>query len=349
MVRVLVHDGTVITPAQPPQINSRGRVLPQTRPEQEIILAVDPAEMGPLTEAMATSMEITCLARSGHPKDAEEVAVPLSAQPIPAYTKVTRDYLLDPLTGAMKVVYLRTDNVDSSLLTDPYKIVGQVLAHDKPAGFLFTIDDFLPEGTRPGLMAAIPPGKRALTLNRTKIQGIDFGLKPGDHLDLVVTIPMDPGKALSNLHVASYYSDPSTFPTLMDPQNKMAVKVLAQNSTVIAPLVTGRAPAGPTPSGAPPQDIILAVDPEEVAPLTRALAGNLEIMAVTRSGDPGDPGASLQTPGTNPGLKFSGFEVIKGNSREFVVFPRAADGAARPTTVATPSPAPEPKGSEQKK
>ena len=37
VVRVLVHDGTVITPVRPPRVTSRGRPLPQTRPEQEIV------------------------------------------------------------------------------------------------------------------------------------------------------------------------------------------------------------------------------------------------------------------------------------------------------------------------
>ena len=160
VVQVLVHDGVVVTPATPPQVSVRGHPLPQSRPQQEMVLAIDNAEVIPVTEALATNVEIACVARTGRPKEVQEVAVPMSTQLMLAYTRVTRDYLLDPLTGALKVVYLRSDSVDPLLLTDPYKIVGRVLAHDKPAGFLFTEDDFLPEGTMAGLGGAIPPGKR---------------------------------------------------------------------------------------------------------------------------------------------------------------------------------------------
>lgn len=329
VVRVLVHDGVVITPATPPQMTNRGRPLPQTRPQQEMILAVDPTEVAPLTEALATNVEIACVARSGRPLQVKELAVPLSSQPLLAYTRITRDYLLDPLTGSMKTVYLRTDSVDPLLVTDPYKIVGRVLAHDKPAGFLFTEDDFLPEGTTAGLVGAIPSGKRALALNRAKVQGLEFGLKAGDHLDLLATVPVDFQRALSHLHVGGTGANWPVLQAMTDPQNKMAVKVLAQNTSVVAPVINRRASAGGrSATDMPEQDIILAVDPAEVAPLTQAVAANLSLMAVTRSGVPSEQNDHTLTPPSAAVLTFSGIEVIQGNKRDMVVFPRMSGSAS---------------------
>ena len=64
------------------------------------------------------------------------------------------------------------------------------MAHDKAPGFVFTERDFLPKGTLPGLVAGIPPGKRALTLDAGKLRGIDL-LQIGDHLDLLAAVPVD--------------------------------------------------------------------------------------------------------------------------------------------------------------
>src|SRR5947209_8268548 len=83
------------------------------------------------------------------------VALPVSAKPIPAYTQVTRDYLLDPATGTLKVVYVRPEEAGNTpgLITSVDRILYRVVNHDKPAGFDFTETDFLPPGTRPGLVA----------------------------------------------------------------------------------------------------------------------------------------------------------------------------------------------------
>ena len=47
------------------------------------------------------------------------------------------------------------------IIIDPSKIIGRVMAHEKPADFAFTEEDFLPFGTSPGIAGGTPPGKRA--------------------------------------------------------------------------------------------------------------------------------------------------------------------------------------------
>ena len=167
-------------------------------------------------------------------------------------------------------------------------------------------------------------------MNRAKVQGLEFGLKAGDHLDVLTTVPVDYQKAMSHAHMGGTSSDWPVFQALADPQNKMAVKVLAQNSTVVAPLIIRRDSSGSRSATlAAEQDIILAVDPLEVAPLTQAVAANLSIMAVTRSGTPGDPKSDSLTPGSAAVLKFTGVEMIQGGKRQMVVFPRMSEAAPR--------------------
>ena len=77
---------------------------------------------------------------------------------IPAYTKVTRDYLLNAKTGDFVLKWVQPDKVPSDLVMNVSKILNRVLAREKPAGYAFSENDFLPAGTRPGMTAGVPPG-----------------------------------------------------------------------------------------------------------------------------------------------------------------------------------------------
>jgi len=61
------------------------------------------------------------------------------------------------------------------------------------AGYAFQDAEFLPKGTRDGVVGGIPPGKRAMTLDASKIGGI-HALQAGDHLDLLASAPIDEKK-----------------------------------------------------------------------------------------------------------------------------------------------------------
>src|SRR5581483_10406997 len=115
----------------------------------------------------------------------------ITAQFIPAYTKVTRSHLFDPNTGQYRLIYRSPDFVEKTgALTDPQKIVGRVLGYDKSESMAFTESDFLPPGTRPGVVAGVPPGKRAITIDASKIQGL-HNLKIGDRVDILASVPVD--------------------------------------------------------------------------------------------------------------------------------------------------------------
>jgi len=135
----------------------------------------------------AGGIDLSALGLNGEPVDPHpgKTAVPLSAREIPAYAKITRDDLLNPQTFAPTYVYMDPEAVEQrKALTQLSDILGHVMAHDKKPGYLFTAEDFLPEGSRPGIVGGIPPGKRALTLDASNINGA-YGLRVGDHLDLI--------------------------------------------------------------------------------------------------------------------------------------------------------------------
>ena len=101
------------------------------------------------------------------------VAIPMSAKTIPAYTKLTRDNAWNTQRGRISVVWLAPEQVTPSMKTDLKDILGRVLARDKAPGYVFTDRDFLPKGSRPGLVGGIPPGKRAVRVVAGQVDGHD--------------------------------------------------------------------------------------------------------------------------------------------------------------------------------
>src|SRR5712691_7373542 len=121
----------------------------------------------------------------------EGTPVLISARFIPAYTQMTRDFVLDDKTGEFTVAHLRPEDVASQGFLTLDKIIGRVLKADKAAGYAFREKDFLPEGTRAGPAAGVPPGKRALVLPAERIGGIS-ALKIGDRVDILMSMPIEP-------------------------------------------------------------------------------------------------------------------------------------------------------------
>jgi len=110
------------------------------------------------------------------------VAIPISAKAIAAYTKLSRDHAWNAKRGRLAVVWLPPEQVTASMKTDLKDILGRVLARDTAPGYVFTDADFLPKGSRPGLVGGIPPGKRAVRVEAGKVNGL-YGLNTGDRFD----------------------------------------------------------------------------------------------------------------------------------------------------------------------
>ncbi|MGC4085257.1 MAG: hypothetical protein QM736_24840 [Vicinamibacterales bacterium] len=230
------------------------------------------------------------------------------------------------------------------MLVNMADVIGRVLDHDKPAGFVFTAADFLPKGTREGIVAGIPAGKRAVRVPADKVEGL-FGLRIGDRFDLVATLPIDATKNAGGAQPFNfngvYGPQLSLQARLSNWQKQATVRVIAQNAVVVQPLVTREIPVyantltqGGVTRMRPVQEIVIAVDPDEVASLTEAMAVDAKIATVPRSGRPDDP-VDSRTPGLRPvspfagaegttttGDPFSVVETIMGPRRELSAVPR---------------------------
>jgi Flp pilus assembly protein CpaB len=264
------------------------------------------------------------------------VTVFLSGVNIPAYTRIARNHIWDAKRDRPAVTFMEPGQV-KDIIIDPAQLLGRVLARDKPAGYVFTADDFLPPGTRPGLVAGIPAGMRALRLEADRIHGM-HGLAAGDRFDLVATVPID-AKAMTGLPLSGAYKSQIEIQARMSNwQKQAAVRVIVQNGMIVAPVSTRAAPTtsqsltrGTTTTTRPVQELVIAVAPEEVATLTEALALKTDISAVPRSGRPDDPADSL-TPDLHPWNPFGTadgvpgsytiVETIAGAKRDFAAVPR---------------------------
>jgi Flp pilus assembly protein CpaB len=281
------------------------------------------------------------------------VAIPVSAMPIPAYTRITRDHLWDGKKGTFASTYIPAGLVTPEVIRNVNAIFGRVMDHDKPPNYAFTEADFLPLGTKPGLVAGIPAGKRAMRVPVEKIPGL-VGLLPGDRFDLISTLPIDGSGGGAIAGGGLYGKQLELQARLTNWQKQATVRVIVQSGDVVQPMTTRQVPVannsltnGLIVRTKPVQEVVIAVSPYEVAHLTEALAVGAEISCVPRSGRPDDPrdsitpesspwspyGGTVQRPSSNeaagtatgaPGLYGAGFtpiETIAGNKREIVATP----------------------------
>jgi len=263
------------------------------------------------------AIDLSKLRRKSEPSTAGLIPVPVSARVIHNYSRVSRDDFWDPQNKRLTVMYLPPANVTKDMLTQLPEILGRVLNHEKPAGFAFTETDFFPKGTREGIVAGIPPGKRAIRVPAEKVEGF-YEMRPGDRFDLIATIPIAGGRGATGAqtplaNVGGIYGPQLALQAqLTNWQRQATVHVMVNNGTVVEPMTTRQVPIyqntltqGGVTRMRPVQEIVIAIDPEEVAELTQAMAVDAKISVVPRSGRPGDPVDSV-TPGLRPVSPFVG-------------------------------------------
>ncbi len=226
------------------------------------------------------------------------VAVPISAHPLSAYTEVRLGHLVDP-SGSIAVVHLAEDALLEDTIRDPEQILGRVLAADKPPGFVFSRADFLPEGTRPGLVAGIPAGKRALRIDAARVSGL-VGLNRGDRFDLVESRSLGRGGGTGARNLPSVSAG-------------AVARVVVENGSVVLPLATRAAPG----NTAALQEMVIAVTQEEVKRLTEALASGARLDCVPRSGRPDEPRAHRTATADTTSI----VETITGSERRTLAVP----------------------------
>ncbi len=305
----------------------------------------------PLTTPFGDLRKVFALERD--PQAAESgpaegtVRVLVSGRAIPAYRKITRDDLWDRTRNRWAYTDVSDDMVESAgIKVSAADIVGRVLGHEKSPGYVFTEKDFLPKGTRPGLAAGVPAGKRALRVDVDKVLGI-VGLQPGDRFDIVAAVPVDNAQAMKNSGFSGLFAKQMEMQARMDGAFKQArVNVLVQGGVVVTPLETRHVPItsssltqGTTSRTIPVQEMVIALEPDEVAPLMEALSVEAQVTCLARSGRPDDP-LDSETPSSVPRAPFSGafgqspqsssvagnpsvsvVETIGGGKRELVPVP----------------------------
>lgn len=293
------------------------------------------------TDVFSSSMFAS--AEKPEPSRAGLVAVPTSPSTIRAYTLVTRDHFWNPQKGEFEFLYLPKESLatlksqgKAEILQDMGQLIGRVLKHDKRPGYVFTEDDFLPKGTRPGLVAGIPPGRRGMRVDAERVFGLQ-GLQRGDRFDLVATIPLDP-KGGKFGEVGGIYGPQVELQARLSNWEKQAtVSVVVLDGMVVEPegeRVMDAAERGLTGASAgrskPVREVVIAVAPAEVSRLTEALAVEAKLVCVPRSGRPTDqpemapPALRPRSPFVEGGGNRESFrmiETIHGSKREMVAAP----------------------------
>ena len=258
-----------------------------------------------------------------------KVRVLVSGREIPAYTKISRDDLWDPQKNHLAFTDVDEDLIGASgILVEASQIVGRVLDHKKPAGYVFTEKDFMPKGTRPGFVRvpmlvgeqpgdafSLPFNGRAVGLFVTAgpdagtielrievdwVHGI-VGLQPGDRFDILAAVPVE---SSTQVPFSGVFADQMKVQTQLEGLNKQArVDVLVQNGVVVSELQTRQVPItqssltrGTTTRTVPKQEMVIAVGPDEVAELMEAIAIEAQVTCIARSGHPDDPLESRTLP-----------------------------------------------------
>lgn len=278
--------------------------------------------------------------RSSEPSTAGLIAVPTSAMQIPAHMRIRRDHLWDRANARISVVYLPPRAVTKEMLLNITQIIGRVLDSEKEPGYVFTDADFLPRGTREGLVAGIPAGKRAIRVSADRVEGM-YGLNAGDRFDIVATMPIDAADGGRSLNFSGPYSQEIALETQLSNWEKQAtVRVIVQNAVIVEPMIARGVPVPTTTSAQAAaararavQEAVIAVNPNEVALLTEAMAVDARLSSIPRSGRPDDP-VNTRTPdlrpfspfaapgGSNEANGFSTVETIMGPKRAVTAVPR---------------------------
>jgi Flp pilus assembly protein CpaB len=301
-----------VTPRRP------GRFTSMTAPTMALVAILGVvAALG-----LVASLGLTDLFRPPPPPPSNEglVAVPTPAARIPAYTRVRRDHLWDARNGRLATLFLPPATVTQEMLVDVGDIIGRVLESDKEPGYVFTESDFLPRGTREGLVAGIPAGKRAIRVAADKVDGL-YGLNPGDRFDILATLPIENTGGARQFGLAGPYSQEMALQAQLSNWNKQAtVRVIVQSAAIVEPMNTRAIPtfqSSLTEAGAtrtrPVQEAVVAVEPDEVALLTEAMTVGATLTAIPRSGRPDDPPDS-RTPDLYPVSPFVAPGSVEGGT-----------------------------------
>jgi len=115
----------------------------------------------------------------------ETLPVVVVAQPVRRGTRITEDLIT--------TVDLPTDRVLATQLTDPKEAIGKLAVRDLAQGMFLTTGDVaekLEVGSEGSLASLqIPPGYVAVSIPMSRLSGVAYALRPGDHVAVLATFP----------------------------------------------------------------------------------------------------------------------------------------------------------------
>lgn len=196
--------------------------------------------------------------------------------------KRVQDEVVFLLEDKSEVLQSQTSTLGGAIM-NPSAIVGRVVKRDKRPGLGFQESTFFAQGTPEGIAGATPNGMRALTLDATKLTGV-HALEAGDQIDLMASME-SPDSALDP--VDSENGDDEKGNELREPF------LLAQKAIVLKPVyvrneasTSASLTQGTRIQNVPKYEVAIAVQPDDLIPLQRAINQSLTITCIAHSMKP---------------------------------------------------------------
>ncbi|MEZ6129765.1 MAG: hypothetical protein R3C59_13865 [Planctomycetaceae bacterium] len=172
-------------------------------PKYEVTIAVTPDDVIPLQGALDRGLAITCVATSMQPADAsaeepvthdeDQLLIPVTVRPIPAYAVVTREAFVNPATRRIRMEPVSKRQVDQLQVTVRLEdMLGAIARHDIPAGSFVRQSDLL-QAHKPN-----PPGRPqdSTTVHNSPKSATDTNWQP---VSLSTAAQQDEGAAGANV------------------------------------------------------------------------------------------------------------------------------------------------------
>ena len=207
--------------------------------------------------------------------------------------KRVKDEVVFVLSENREVRHSQTFELGGAML-NINSIIGRVVKRDKRAGLGFQESTFFPQGTPEGIAGATPSGMRAITLDATKLTGV-HALGAGDQIDLLASFPVDASSGDSgSLLIPGQSTSSGKKGEASEPH------LLAQKAVVLKPVyvrneasTSASLTQGTRVQNIPKYEVAIAVKPDDLIPLQRALNQSLTITCIAHSMKPGSETQSV--------------------------------------------------------
>ena len=161
------------------------------------------------------------------------VPVPVTARDVKPFERLTVEDFVDPATGRLRVFYFPPEKVADAWVRDLSELLDRVVSEPLDSGRVVNRSVLLPEGTRPGVSAGIPPGWTAIRLTNLQVRGLEMANEL-DHIELVAARPIRAEHAQAKAEWPAVRSDAVfTLPDSEDVFTQADVRVLATDAIVL--------------------------------------------------------------------------------------------------------------------